>query len=231
MPVVLLHDSLGCVGLWRDFPAELAARLGCPVIAYDRLGFGRSSARDAAPSPRFIEEEAESAFPALRKTLDLGEFRLFGHSVGGSMALAIAANSDGCLGVVSESAQPYVEQRTLDGIRMAEARFARPEEFARLARWHGDNAHWVLRGWIDTWLSPAYADWNLDAVLRRVACPVLAVHGENDEFGSVAFPAHIVSRVAGPAKELVLADCGHVPHREMPDVVLRRVAACFGEKA
>lgn len=224
VPVVLLHDSLGCVGLWRDFPAGLAAALVCPVIAYDRLGFGCSSARHAPPSLRFIEEEAEGVFPILREALGLDGFRLFGHSVGGSMALAIAANLGGCLGAVSESAQPYVEQRTLDGIRAAEVRFARPEEFARLARWHGDNAHWVLRAWIDTWLSPARADWSLDAVLHRVACPVLAIHGEDDEFGSAAFPAHIVRQVAGSASEFVLAGCGHVPHREMPGVVLRRVA-------
>ena len=224
VPWILLHDSLGCVGLWRDFPGQLATTLACPVIAYDRPGFGRSSARHAPPSLRFIEEEAETVFPALRTALGLGPFRLFGHSVGGSMALAIAANHEDCLGVVSESAQPCVEQRTLDGIRKAEVRFAQPEEFARLARWHGDNAGWVLRAWIDTWLAPAYADWTLDAVLRRVACPVLAIHGENDEFGSVAFPARIVRQVAGLATELVLAGCGHVPHREMPGAMLRRVA-------
>ena len=225
-PLILLHDSLGCVELWRDFPALLAARLRRPVLAYDRLGFGRSSPRAALPGPSFIEEEADRDFPALCAALGIERFALFGHSVGGGMALAIAASSgDRCLGVVSESAQAFVEARTLDGIREAQRAFAEPARFERLERLHGARARWVLEAWTTVWLSPGFAGWNLDARLAQVRCPVLAIHGDRDEYGSVAFPRRIVAGVGGAAEDLLLRDCGHVPHRELAEAVLARVAA------
>jgi len=225
LPVVLLHDSLGSVEQWRDFPAVLAHRLDRPVIAYDRLGFGRSSARGERPSIHFIAEEADVHFPALCHALGLEAYGLFGHSVGGAMALAIAAaQGDRCRFVVTESAQAFVEQRTLDGIVAAQAQFERDEQFARLARWHGDKAAWVLDAWTQVWLDPAFAAWSLDHCLPQVRCPVLAIHGDGDEFGSVAFPERIARGVQGPAQRVVLEACGHVPHREQPEQVLQLVS-------
>jgi pimeloyl-ACP methyl ester carboxylesterase len=227
--VVLLHDSLGCVDLWRDFPERLAGRLARPVIAYDRLGFGRSSARHELPSVNFIREEAEVYFPTVRRALGVAEYALFGHSVGGAMALLIAASpEEPCRAVVSESAQAFVEDCTLAGIRQAREQFERPEQLAKLARWHGDKAGWVLRAWTDVWLSPEFAAWGLGPDLPRVRCPVLALHGDQDEYGSVAFPRLIGSRAGGPSEVAVLEGCGHVPHRERPDDVLDRVAVFLG---
>ena len=144
-PIILLHDSLGSVEQWRDFPAALAAAAGRDTIAYDRLGFGRSTARRAPPSVDFIDEEAADLFPALRRALDVPRFALFGHSVGGAMALSIAAaQGESCEAVVTEAAQAFVEPRTLAGIRAARAQFEDPEQFARLTRWHDDKARWVL---------------------------------------------------------------------------------------
>jgi pimeloyl-ACP methyl ester carboxylesterase len=223
-PIILLHDSLGCVALWRDFPERLALRLQRPVLAYDRLGFGRSSPRIAVPGPDFIDEEARRDFPALRAALGIDRFLLFGHSVGGGMALAIAASDENCLAVVSESAQAFVEPRTLDGIRQAQAAFADAARFERLERVHGDKARWVLDAWTQVWLSPAFARWTLDEALAQVRCPLLAIHGDRDEYGSVAFPRRIVEGVGGPAGLMILRDCGHVPHRERADAVLEGVA-------
>ncbi|WP_206202312.1 alpha/beta fold hydrolase [Thermomonas aquatica] len=228
-PLILLHDSLGCVELWRDFPGLLAQRLQRPVLAYDRLGFGKSAPRAAIPGPEFIDEEARRDFPALRAALGIERHLLFGHSVGGGMALCIAADAgDDCLAVVSESAQAFVEPRTLEGIRAAQAAFADPLRFERLERVHGDKARWVLAAWTGVWLSPAFADWNLDAALARVGCPLLAIHGERDEYGSLAFPQRIVAHAGGPAEAMILPGCGHVPHREQADAVLERVAAFAG---
>jgi pimeloyl-ACP methyl ester carboxylesterase len=224
-PVVLLHDSLGCVELWRDFPEMLACRLARQVIAYDRLGFGRSGARRELPSVNFIREEAQVFFPAVRNALGHTGYALFGHSVGGAMALVIAASpQEPCRAVVSESAQAFVEGRTLAGIRQAAARFELPEQLAKLARWHGDKAPWVLRAWADVWLSPAFAAWSLEPDLPHVRCPVLAIHGDQDEYGSVEFPRLIGSRTGGPSEVAILEGCGHVPHRERPEDVLDRVA-------
>jgi pimeloyl-ACP methyl ester carboxylesterase len=129
-----------------------------------------------------------------------------------------------CRAVVSESAQAFVEPRTLDGIRQAQAAFADPARFVRLKRVHGDKARWVLDAWTQVWLSPAFAGWNLDEALARVRCPLLAIHGDRDEYGSPAFPRRIADGVGGPADLMILRDCGHVPHREQADAVLARVA-------
>lgn len=223
-PLVLLHDSLGSVGLWRDFPAQLATSLARPVLAYDRAGFGHSSPRSDAASPGFIDDEATRVFPALRDALGLDAFALFGHSVGGAMAIAIAATQgEACRFVVAESAQAFVEPRTLAGIRAAKARFQDPAAFERLSKWHGERARWVLSAWTDVWLDERFRDWSLDAWLPRVRCPVLAIHGDRDEYGSVAFPRRIADGVAGPARCEVMEDTGHVPHRERPEAVLQRV--------
>ncbi len=225
-PIILLHDSLGSVDLWRDFPAALAHATTRPVIAYDRLGFGRSTPRSERPSVEFISEEAETCFPALQRALGIPRFSLFGHSVGGAMALVIAAaQRDGCEAVITESAQACVEPRTLSGIRAAKAQFGDPAQFAKLAKWHGDKARWVLDAWTEVWLSPAFVSWNLDQQLGQVRCPVLAIHGDADAYGSVAFPRRITSKVRGPAELAILEHCGHVPHRERKAEVLRLTAA------
>jgi len=231
-PIVLLHDSLGCVDLWRDFPQALAAVTGRNVVAYDRLGFGRSSERRARPSIDFIDEEAQGCFPAIQQALGLGRFSVFGHSVGGAMALRIAASqSEACQEVISESAQAFVEPRTLAGIRSAKTRFQDPEQLEKLARWHGEKAHWVLDAWTEVWLSPQFSPWSLDRHLREVRCPALVIHGDSDEYGSEAFPRRIASHVAGPVQLEILEHCGHVPHRERRDDVLRLTAAFLARGA
>lgn len=223
-PIVLLHDSLGCVGLWRDFPAQLAAVTQRPVMAYDRLGFGRSSVRTQPPGLDFIDVEARHHWPALVEALALDRYVLMGHSVGGGMAVVIASLAgQQCVAVVSESAQAFVEQRTRDGIRAAQDDFADPAQFARLQRWHGQRAQWVLNAWTDVWLDPAFADWSLGYCLGDVSSPVLAIHGGRDEFGSPAFARFITDNSGGPATLALLPACGHVPHRDKPDVVLQRV--------
>jgi pimeloyl-ACP methyl ester carboxylesterase len=222
VPLVLLHDSLGNVELWRDFPAVLAAASNRRVIAYDRLGFGRSTQRMDHPSFAFIDEEAERYFPALRTGLELDRFVLFGHSVGGAMALRIAASfPQSCEAVVTESAQCFVESRTLDGIRAARSQFEDSAQLQKLARWHGDRAQWVLDAWIKVWLAPEFRDWSLDAHLGRVGCPVLAIHGDQDEYGSEQFPKRIAGRVRGPSQMILLENCGHVPHRERSEEIVR----------
>jgi pimeloyl-ACP methyl ester carboxylesterase len=225
-PLVLLHDSLGTVELWRDFPVLLAEALNRDVIAYDRLGFGQSTQRTDRPSLAFIDEEAERFFPALRSALGLDRFALFGHSVGGAMALRIAASlPDSCEAVITESAQCFVEQRTLDGIRAAQTSFEDPAQLQKLVKRHGDRAQWVLDAWIKVWLSPEFAEWSLDPHLGQVRCPVLAIHGDRDEYGSEEFPQRIASGVSGPSQMILLEDCGHVPHRERPEEIVRLTAS------
>jgi pimeloyl-ACP methyl ester carboxylesterase len=224
-PIVLIHDSLGSVELWRDFPSRLAVTTGHAVAAYDRLGFGRSDQHPGMlESLGFIRDEARTALPAVRAGLAIDRMILFGHSVGGAMALVAAAESgEATVAVITESAQVFAEDHTLAAIRAAKARFAAPGQIERLARYHGPKAGWVLEAWTGTWLTPAFASWTLDNDLPRVRCPMLAMHGDRDQYGSLAHPARIQALVPTAADIVILHGCGHVPHREYPDAVLRAV--------
>jgi len=220
-PIVLMHDSLGCVALWRDLPAKLSAATSRPVIAYDRLGFGQSSAVVERPALDFVAQEARTGFAAVCAAFGIERCVVLGHSVGGGMALECAAQQpERVEALITISAQSFVEDRTREGIRAAKKAFAEPQLFERLSRHHGDKARWVLDAWTETWLAPGFADWSLASVLPRVVCPVLAIHGEQDEYGSAAHPRRIQQECAGPVQVALLAELGHTPHREDPARVI-----------
>ena len=220
-PIVLFHDSLGCVALWRDFPQRLAAATGRSVIAYDRLGFGQSDPHPGTLDSSFVRDEAHSGFFALREQLQIESFIAFGHSVGDGMAIACAAAfPDDCRVLITESAQAFVEDHTIAGIRDAQRAFARQGQLDRLRKYHGDKARWVLDAWVETWLAPEFANWNLDDDLRRVLCPVFAIHGDNDEYGSIRHPERIAAMTAGHSVMEIRPQCGHVPHHEQGGVVI-----------
>lgn len=228
-PIVLFHDSLGCVDVWRDFPAHLCQATGRAVIAYDRLGFGRSDRRSDRLGLDFVREESHDGLVRLLEQLEVGDFVALGHSVGGGMAVVAASLfPDLCRALVTVSAQAFVEDRTLAGIREAKKGFMQAGQVARLEKYHGDKAEWVLQAWTETWLSPAFADWNLDDDLAKVKCPVLVIHGENDEYGSRRHPERIGARVAGSAAIAILPECGHVPYREKEDDVIAMIRAFLG---
>jgi pimeloyl-ACP methyl ester carboxylesterase len=150
---------------------------------------------------------------------------LFGHSVGGAMAVIAASRfADAAVAVITESAQAFVEDRTLAAIRDAKSAFESPGQIERLKRYHGDKADWVLNAWTETWLHPEFAALALDTYLRRLRCPALAIHGDRDEYGSSAHPQRIAETAPTPTDVVIVDDCGHVPHREKPEVVLRAVS-------
>jgi pimeloyl-ACP methyl ester carboxylesterase len=222
--ILLFHDSLGCVDLWRDFPRKLAASTQRPVVAYDRLGFGRSDACSGPLAPTFIRDEAVYVVPRLLKAMGLTKIIPLGHSVGGAMAVATAAHLPGvCTALITEAAQSFVEDHTLAGVRAGEIEFERPDRFERLVRYHGSKARWVLDAWVKTWLAPSFAGWSLDDDLRGVSCPTLALHGDQDEYGSSAHPERIARLSSGPSRAVILEECGHFPHREHPELVVREV--------
>jgi pimeloyl-ACP methyl ester carboxylesterase len=224
-PIILLHDSLGCVELWRDFPEQLCAKTGRRIIAYDRLGFGRSDSFAGLLPLDFIYTECAFSLPPLREALRLESFVIFGHSVGGGMGVVGASHfGSACAGLISVSAQIFREERTFDGIRHARAVFAPgTPQYERLTRYHGAKADWVLHAWTGNWLNPDFS-LDLSPYMRRIGCPVLAIHGDRDEYGSIAQPKMLCDSVSGPASLKIFPDCGHVPHRERPLDVLNAVA-------
>lgn len=225
VPWVLFHDSLGCNASWRDFPQQLANATGQLVIGYDRVGFGLSSPRHGPLPLSFIQDEAELVEQLLEQ-LGLTQFMAFGHSVGGAMAVEVAAHLPyDCVALVTEAAQCRVEAQTLDGIRRAQADFspnAHPGSVAmqRLVKYHGERAAWVLSAWTETWLNPAFAHWTLDHALRRVSCPTLILQGDRDEYATPAQPKQMAAQLQGPVMLKLLPELQHVPHREDPALVL-----------
>ena len=229
-PIILLHDSLGSVELWRDFPEKLCSSLLRPIIAYDRLGFGKSELRLTLPSLNFIEEESSIYFPQIKSALKLDTYALLGHSVGGAMAVNIAASDKDCDSVITIAAQAYVEDLTLKGIIEAAHLFQQPQQFDKLAKWHGEKASWVLKAWTDTWLSPQFKDWSLQHI-KDLTCPLLAIHGSEDEYGSTAFPEYLVRNSSGPARMEIIEGCKHVPHKSHTNQVLSAIQSFIEEKS
>ena len=230
-PVVLFHDSLGCVELWREFPEALCVATGRRVIAYDRLGFGRSDARDDVLALDFVADEACTYFPVLREQLGIGHFVGFGHSVGGGMAIHCAAAFPAtCDALVTVAAQVFPEDRTLQGIVAAKAQFQDAAQVERLAKYHGAKARWVLDAWTEIWLHPAFASWSLAAVLPKVVCPVLAIHGIHDEYGSPVHPEMIGELSGGLARVEIIPDARHMPHREQPELIVGMIADFLAAK-
>ncbi|HEX4932053.1 MAG TPA: alpha/beta hydrolase [Gemmatimonadaceae bacterium] len=228
--LVFLHDSLGCVATWRDFPQALAERVGLDAIAYDRRGHGESAPFPPAPrTPRYHAHEADVLLRLL-DALAVESAVLFGHSDGGTIALYAAAMAPARIrAIVSEAAHVFVEEVTLAGIREAREALRTTDLRERLVRHHGDKADGVASAWIDTWLRPEFRDWNMRDELPRVVAPVLALQGEADEFGSEAQVRAIVQGVRGPARALILPGIGHTPHRDARDAVLEAATSWIRE--
>jgi pimeloyl-ACP methyl ester carboxylesterase len=219
--LVFLHDSLGCVETWRDFPQRLADRVGLDSLIYDRRGYGQSPpfGREARTA-EYLQEEARVLFMLL-EALAIERVVLFGHSDGGSIALIAAAQRPGHVdGVITEGAHVFVEDVTLSGIRKAQATLASTDLRKRLARYHGSKADAVVAAWIDTWLSLEFRDWNIESFLPRIVCPVLAIQGDDDEYGTPAQVQAIVYGVGAHARSLMLPRVGHTPHRVATNAVL-----------
>jgi len=229
-PILLLHEGLGSVSMWRDFPQVLAQATGCRVVAYSRHGFGRSTARDRPYSPRFIHEEAQEVVPRLRAALGLERPLLLGHSTGASMALVHAADGRWPVaGVVAMAPLTNVQGSNLESIAHARELYRTTDWRAKLAR-HHDDVDGVFYGWNDTWLRPDFASWNIVADLRRLQVPVVAILGRDDEYSTPDQLDTIARNVPDPGRfeSMLLDDCGHAPHRDQPEAVVAAVRKLLG---
>jgi pimeloyl-ACP methyl ester carboxylesterase len=228
--LVFLHDSLGSIRLWRDFPARLALALGCHALLYDRRGYGESA--PFGPEPRtvgYLEQDALTV-PAVLRATGVGHAVLVGHSDGGSLALLTAAQEPRLVAaVVTMGAHVFVEDITLAGIQATKVKYASTDLPQRLARYHGPRTEPLFRAWTDTWLHPEFRDWNIERYLPQIQCPVLVVQGAEDEYGTAAQVEAIASQVTGPAQAMLLPGLGHTPHRQSPEQVLTLAAEFLRE--
>jgi|TARA_R110000782_G_scaffold79115_1_gene157317 pimeloyl-ACP methyl ester carboxylesterase len=217
-PLLLLHEGLGSVSMWRDFPAQLAERTGRRTIAWSRQGYGLS---DLLPGPRAPDYMHREAAAALRFMDVLGIERavLLGHSDGGSIALlAAAAAPHRVTGLILEAPHVFVEQVTIDSIAGAKTIFETSDLPRRLGRYHQDVDH-VFWTWNDIWVDPAFRDWNIESCLPAVRAPALLIQGLDDEYGTLEQLDRIEAALQG-TRRLELADCGHSPHRDHPKAVI-----------
>lgn len=215
-PLVLLHEGLGCVSMWRDWPDELARATGREVFAYSRFGYGGSSPADLPWPLDFMAREARAVLPRVLEAAGIGEAPvLVGHSDGGTIALLCAASGEVPLaGVATLAAHAFNEPRCIEGIEAARAAFRNGALRERLARHHGERTDDAFRGWCDAWLDPAFEHWSIEEELAGVAVPLLVVQGREDAYGTLRQVEVIADRTAGPCRTVVLDDCGHSPHRD-----------------
>ena len=219
--LVFLHEGLGSIALWRDFPTRLCQRLGLPGLAYDRWGHGQSEPLDRPRDLRYLHDEAELFLPELLATMAVECPVLIGHSDGGTIALLYAARfPDRPPAIVTEAAHVFVEDITVAGIRAAGRAYAETDLATRLVRYHGERTDSLFRAWHDRWLSPDFRTWNIEAELATVTCPTLVLQGDADQYGTPAQVEAIARAVSGPAETALLPGVGHTPHQEAPGQVL-----------
>lgn len=223
--IVFLHDSLGSIELWRDFPERLANAAKCNFLVYDRQGYGRSSSSAGDRSIQYLEDEAYVLITLLG-AMNVRNPVLFGHSDGGSIALLAAAYAPQAIAaVISEGAHVFVEEVTLAGIRDAQVAWTTTNLRQRLLKYHHDNTDWVYHAWSDTWLSPQFRNWNIESHLKTIICPLLVMQGERDEYGTERQVDAILSGASSTVKKkLMVPGVGHSPHKEAPELVLDECA-------
>jgi pimeloyl-ACP methyl ester carboxylesterase len=223
--LVFLHEGLGCIEMWRDFPARLCAHAGFTGLVYDRTGYGRSSPWPADPGVRYMEIEADDVLPRLLAALDIDDCILIGHSDGGTIALNYAAHDPEPLrAVVTIAAHAINEPVCVDSIVKARAAFEGGELRARLARYHGDNVDGAFRLWCDAWLASEFEPMDANARLPKVEVPVQALQGEDDDYGTELQLGIIAGKVAGYCETRLIPDCGHSPHLQQPERVIAEIS-------
>lgn len=223
--IVFLHEGLGSLALWKDYPEKFCTENGFKGLLFSRYGYGQSTPRPQQERwpVSFMHAQAYEVLPVLFAQLGLNKPWLFGHSDGGSIALLYAARfPDAVSGIVVAAPHILVEDVTVKSIEDARTTYQTTELRARLGRYHADpdSAFW---GWNDIWLNPAFRAWNIEGELDRITCPVLAVQGEDDEYGTLE-QIYGIKRTLPHTQLLVLPQCGHSPHRDQPEALTREVA-------
>jgi pimeloyl-ACP methyl ester carboxylesterase len=224
--LVFLHEGLGSIELWKDVPALLAERTGCGALVYSRYGNGFSDVLEEARPVSYMHDEAREVLPQILDAFDVRDAILIGHSDGASIALIYAGETGTRVrGIVAEAPHVFVEDLSVESIALAKVAFETSDLAQRLARYH-KNVERTFYGWNDIWLHPEFRSWNIRDAVRGITVPMLLVQGVDDEYGTLA-QLDAIREDASKARidTLVLADCGHSPHRDRAGMTLDAIAA------
>lgn len=220
--LVFLHEGLGCIDMWRDFPAELAHRSGCGYLVYSRLGYGRSDPVALPRAPDFMHAEAVRVLPRILEYCGFSRHVLVGHSDGATIALlnAALAPTSGLRGVAVMAPHIFVEPVTRRAIEQAAQAYRETNLRARLARYHGERVDGAFWGWNQVWRDASFAHWNIASDLENVNVPVLMIQGRDDAYGTMAQLDGIERSVSGPTRRVEIDNCGHSPFRDQSEQTL-----------
>lgn len=228
--VIFLHEGLGSVSMWRNWPEQVCRALNCRGLVYSRYGYGQSSPRlpDEPRTSDYLHHEAYNDLPALLTALELDDEKvvLYGHSDGGSIALLFAARYPEQVQAIAVAAPHFfIEDVTIKGIRDARHIYTSTDFAVRLGRHHRDPDS-VFWSWNTTWLTPEFRQWNIESVLGLIRCPVLAIQGVDDEYGTLE-QIRGIQRHAPQTRLCIIPDCGHSPHRDQSETVIRELGNFF----
>ena len=225
--IVMLHEGLGSVAMWKDFPERVAKATGCGVLVYSRYGHGKSGRLAEKRSVDFMHHEARVVLPEILAQHEIQRPILLGHSDGASIALIYAGTwPERVRGLILEAPHVFVEEFGLRSTRAIRKLYESGDLPTKLSRYH-DHVDEMFRGWNDIWLDPQFRDWNIEEYLGAITCPTLVIQGENDEYGTVAHVEAIQRQVSG-AQALILPNCGHSPHRDQRELILDAISKFVG---
>lgn len=223
--IIFLHDSFGCIELWRGFPQALGELTQCNILIYDRQGYGKSCPfAEAKRTIRYMEKEADILIE-LMNSWKLDDAILFGHSDGGSIALiAGGKHPDRVRGIITEGAHIFVEDKTISGINQAIELYKTTDLKVKLEKYHGNKTDTLFWAWANTWTSDEFRSWNIENFLPKIQCKSLIIQGEDDEYGTLNQVDSIVNQTSGKSKKMVIPNIKHSPHKENPEFVLSKSA-------
>jgi pimeloyl-ACP methyl ester carboxylesterase len=223
--LVLLHEGLGCVAMWRGFPQALSAATGCGVLAYSRRGYGKSGVRPLPWPVTYMHDEAFDMLPRVLDQAGVRDCLLVGHSDGASIATIYAGGRQDFRvhGLVLMAPHFFVEDVSIASIAAAKEAYEHGDLRARLLRYH-DHVEVAFRGWNDAWLNPDFRNWRLDDAVAHVRVPMLVIQGAGDQYGTVAQVKLAQEAAYCPVEALVLDDCRHAPHVDQPEITLSAIA-------
>lgn len=220
--MIFLHEGLGCIDMWQDFPARLAAATGFGAIVYSRAGYGGSDPCELPRPIEYMTPEGLFVLPELIAIAGIRECFLIGNSDGGSIALIYAGGTPAgpLRGVITLAAHVFCEDISVRSIAQAKIDYRNGVLREKLKKYHGDNTDIAFWGWNDVWLHPDFMKWNIENFLPGITAPVLAVQGRDDKYGTEAQVDAIARGVGGKVETLMIPDCNHWPHLEHPDTML-----------